>query len=87
MPFGEPQFEKPSMPSIEKPKKIEAREPTAEEKKIEPAEEIKIPEKKESAKVEDNLKLEQIRGELRKLSEQERRKRGSGATRGSQKIS
>lgn len=70
MPFGEQQFENPSIPSIEKPEKIEEKEPTR-EKKTEPAEEIKIPEKKESTEVEDNLKLEQIRGELKKTQETE----------------
>lgn len=59
------------MPNPEKFKqKIEEREPST-EKKIESAEEIKIPEKEESTEVEDNLKLEQTRGELRKLQEVE----------------
>lgn len=66
MPFRESQFESPSIPSVEKPEKIEEKGLTV-EKKIEPAKEVKIPEKKESTEIEDKLKLEQIRGELRKL--------------------
>jgi len=69
MPFE--QLKNPSMPSIEKPEEIEEREPSA-EKKIEPAEEIKIPEKKEPTEAEDNLKLEQIREELKKIEKTER---------------
>lgn len=74
MPFGERQFENPPIPSTEKPEKVEEKELTT-EKKIEPAEEIKIPEKRESTEVEDNLKLEQIREELKKLQEAEALKR------------
>lgn len=68
--FEKSQFEKPSMPSIEKPEKIEEKEPTR-EKKIGPAEEIKIPEKKEPTEAGDNLKLKQIRSELKKLQKAE----------------
>lgn len=67
MPFGE-QFENSSIPSAEKPEETKGKEPV---EQIVPTEKIKTPEKEGSTEVDDSLKLEQIREELKKIQEAE----------------
>lgn len=80
MPFGE-SLENPTMPSPEKPEENIEKEHVAEEK-TEPVGEIKIPGREESTEVENNLKLEQIREELKKLQGVESLEKVSKKTKG-----
>ena len=65
MSIERPRLEGLSVPSIEISERIEARGPIT-ENRIEPTEEGGISKKEESTAVEDSLRLEQIREELRK---------------------
>lgn len=67
---GEQQFIKPSET---KPEDIEGDNKGMEER-TEQRREIKLPQGEEATSVEDNLKLEQTRGELKKLQEEETEK-------------
>jgi len=63
-------FENRSVSSREKPAEVQDKESVAKER-IKPAGETKIFEREESTEIEDNLKLEQVREELKKIQEAE----------------